>query len=416
MMSNVWAVIRREYLQRVRSKWFIFTTIGAPILMAAAMVLPTYFTSRGQQAERNIAVVDSTGVLAEALLPRLEEAGFTAHAVPWSPDVSAELTQRTLDGDSLGGFMLLTGETLRSGHAALYVKSSPSITRRLALRSAVTQTALEAHLSAMNVDAGALLKGGELDVQLLSDEGGGFENPRFLQAYIGSMFLYFVILVYSVAVMRATLEEKTSRIVEIVISSMKPWHLMLGKILGVGAVGLTQMAVWFLSGAVMMLAGLPAMLAANPEMGTMEQFRAFLPGLGLVGLFISFFVFGYFMFSGLYAAVGALCNSDEEAQQAQFPVMLLIIVPFIFVMPIIQSPTSNMAVGLSLVPLFSPILMFARAAAGAAPAWQVGLSFVLMGLAVVAVAWVAGRIYKVGILMAGKRPTLPELWRWVREA
>jgi len=415
-MANVWAVIRREYLQRVRSKWFIFSTIGAPLLLAGAMILPTYFTSKGQEADRTIAVVDSTGVLADNLLPRLEEAGFTAHTVPWTPDVSAELTQQALDGEDLGGFVLLNAETLRSGHAALYVKSSPGLTRRLALKSAVAQSALEAQLTAMNVDVGALLKGGDLDVQLLTAEGGGFENPRFLTAYMGSILLYMVILIYSVAVMRATLEEKTSRIVEIVISSMKPWHLMLGKILGVGAVGLTQMAVWFLSGAIMMLVGLPAMLAARPEMGTMDQFQEFLPGLGLLGLFISFFVFGYFMFSGLYAAVGAMCNSDEEAQQAQFPVMLFIIIPFIFVMPIIQSPTSSMAVGLSLVPLFSPILMFARAAAGAAPAWQVGLSFVLMALAVVAVAWVAGRIYKVGILMAGKRPTLPELWRWVREA
>ena len=416
MMVNVWAVIRREYLQRVRSKWFIFSTIGAPLLMAGAMILPAYFTSRGQQAERIIAVVDSTGVLGESLLPRLEEAGFTAHSVPWSPDVSAELTRQSMEGDDLGGFIILDSETLRIGRAALYVKSSPSLTRRLALRSAVAQTALEAHLSAMNVDAGALLKGGELEVRLLSEEGRGLEDPRFLTAYIGSIFLYMVILIYSVAVMRATLEEKTSRIVEIVISSMKPWHLMLGKILGVGAVGLTQMAVWLLSGGIMMMIGLPAMLAARPEMGTMDQIQEFLPGLGLLALFLAFFVFGYFMFSGLYAAVGATCSTDEEAQQAQVPVMMLIIVPFIFVMPIIQSPTSAMAVGLSLVPFFSPILMFARAAAGAAPVWQVGLSFVLMGIAVVAVAWLAGRIYKVGILMAGKRPTLPELWRWVKEA
>lgn len=416
MMGNVWAVIRREYLQRVRSRWFIFTTVGAPVLMGLAMVLPTYFTARGQDAERTIAVVDSTGVLAERLLPRLEEAGFTVHTEAWSPDVSAELTQRSLDGDTLGGFLLLTGETLRSAHAVLYVKSSPGLTRRLALRSAVAQGALEAHLSAINVDAGALLEGGQVDVQLLTEEGGGLENPRFFTAYMGSMFLYFVILLYSVAVMRATLEEKTSRIVEIVISSMKPWHLMLGKIFGVGAVGLTQMAVWALSGAAIMMFGLPALVAANPDMGTMEQLQQFLPGLGLLALFIAFFVFGFFMFSGLYAAVGAMCNTDEEAQQAQLPVTMFIIVPLIFLMPIIQSPTSNLAVGLSLFPLFSPILMFARAAAGAAPVWQVALSFLLMGGAVLGVAWVAGRIYKVGILMAGKRPTLPELWRWVREA
>ena len=128
------------------------------------------------------------------------------------------------------------------------------------------------------------------------------------------------------------------------------------------------------------------------------------------------FLFGYFIFSGMYAAVGAMCNTDEEAQQAQWPVVMLVIVPAVLIMPILESPNSAMAVSLSLVPFFSPILMWARAATGAAPWWQIAISFVLMAFTVVAVAWVAGRIYKVGILMAGKRPTLPELWRWVKEA
>ena len=122
------------------------------------------------------------------------------------------------------------------------------------------------------------------------------------------------------------------------------------------------------------------------------------------------------MFSGLYAAVGAMCNTDEEAQQAQFPGILLIIIPIVFITPVMEDPGSSLATWLSLFPFFSPILMWPRVVTGAAPVWQVGLSFALMAVAVVAVAWLAGRIYKVGILMAGKRPTLPELVRWVREA
>ena len=118
----------------------------------------------------------------------------------------------------------------------------------------------------------------------------------------------------------------------------------------------------------------------------------------------------------MYAAVGAMCSSEEEAQQAQFPVTLLVIIPAVLVAPVIQEPNSLLAVGMSLIPFFSPVLMWSRAATGAAPVWQVALSFLLMALAILAVAWVAGRIYRVGILMAGKRPTLPELWRWVREA
>ena len=415
MMANVWAVIRREYLQRVRSKWFIFSTIGAPLFMIALMVLPAYFAAKGEQADRKLVVVDRTEVLFDRLGPRMKEAGYDVVSEPWTDDAVVTLTQRASDGD-IGGFIVLDDETLNSGRAMFYGTDSPSPIRRITLRSAIVQSALEQQLSGSDVNAEALLRGGDLRVEVLSSEGAGMEDPRFLVAYIGAFMLYMVILLYSVAVMRATLEEKTSRVVEIVISSMKPWHLMFGKILGVGAVGLTQMAVWLGSAALMASAGLPALMVARPEMSGLGQLQEVLPGVGLMVLFLGFFVFGFFMFSGLYAAVGAMCNTDEEAQQAQFPVILLIIVPILFVMNVIQNPTTPLSVGLSLFPLFTPVLMWARVAGGGAPAWQIALSFVLMGGATVAIAWLAGRIYKVGMLMAGKRPTLPELWRWLREA
>ncbi|HSG07394.1 MAG TPA: ABC transporter permease [Longimicrobiales bacterium] len=415
MMTNVWAVIRREYLQRVRSKWFVISTVGGPLFMIALTVLPAYFAAKGERADRKIVVVDRTGVLYDRLQPRMDEAGYEVASEPWTSDVVVSLTQRATN-DDIGAFIVLDEETLHSGKAMFYGTERPSAIRRVTLRSAIVQSALEVELSASGVDAQALLSGGDLQVEVLSAEGAGIEDPRFLVAYTGAFFLYMVILLYSIAVMRATLEEKTSRVVEIIISSMKPWHLMLGKILGVGGVGLTQMAVWLGSAAVLASAGLPALMAARPEMANLGQIRDVLPGLGLMALFLGFFVFGFFMFSGLYAAVGAMCNTDEEAQQAQFPVIMLLIVPILFVMNVIQNPSTPLSVGLSLFPFFTPVLMWARVAGGGAPAWQIAVSFVLMGGATLAVAWLAGRIYKVGILMAGKRPTLPELWRWVREA
>jgi ABC-2 type transport system permease protein len=224
------------------------------------------------------------------------------------------------------------------------------------------------------------------------------------------------LLFYAVAVMRSVLEEKTSRIVEVVLSSMRPFQLMLGKILGVGAVGLTQFAIWIGLVAVVALTGLPALVSNQPGLLSLESIREYIPGLGLPALFVLFFLGGYFIYSGLFAAVGAMCNSDEEAQQAQFPVILLLVVPVIFVTGVIQNPTAPLSVSLSFVPFFTPILMFARVAVGGASGWEIAVSVVLMAATVLAVAWVAGRIYRVGILMAGKRPTLPELWRWVREA
>jgi ABC-2 type transport system permease protein len=414
-MNNVWAVIRREYLQRVRSKWFLISTIGGPIFMIGIIVVPALMATRSERAGRNIAVVDRTGVLYERVAPRLEEGGYNLRQEAWSEDVVPRLSQEVTD-EKLGGVLVLDDSTLASGSGVLYTAKSPSTLQRLTIRSAVSRSVLEKILSDQGVDAEALMGGGQLRIEMLTSQGAGMEDPKFLTAYLGAVFLYMMFLLYSVSVMRATLEEKTSRVVEVIISSMKPWHLMLGKILGVGAVGLTQMAVWIGSAILLAGAGLPTLLAVRPELASLERVSEFLPGVGLLLMFLVFFLFGYFIFAGLYAAVGAMCNTDEEAQQAQFPVMMLVIIPFLLVMQTIESPGSPLSVGMSLFPFFSPILMFARVSVGAAPVWQILLSFLLMGLTVVGVAWVAGRIYKVGILMAGKRPTLPELWRWVREA
>jgi ABC-2 type transport system permease protein len=334
---------------------------------------------------------------------------------PWTVDVVTDLRQQASDGE-IGGFLVLDDLTLETGEAVLYVNERPSLIRRMTLRSAIASAALEYQLEQQGLDAGAMLAGGELRVEMLVDEGSDTDDPQFFVAYMGTMFLYMVILIYAVSVMRATLEEKTSRIVEVIVSSMKPWHLMLGKILGVGAVSLTQIAVWLSMGALAVGAGIPMLIAARPELANLDTVVAVLPGLWLLILFVGLFLFGFFMYSGLYAAVGAMCSTDEEAQQAQFPVMMFLIIPILFVLQAIQEPLTPLVTWLSLFPLFSPVLMWARVAGGGVPGWQIGLSFVLMGATVIGVAWLAGRIYKVGILMAGKKPSLPELWRWVREA
>jgi len=229
------------------------------------------------------------------------------------------------------------------------------------------------------------------------------------------MVLYIVLILYGVMVMRSVLEEKTTRIVEIVISAMAPWQLMLGKILGVGAVALTQLAIWAAAGALLVTSGLPFLIAARPELGELSNLVEYLPAAGAFGLFFVFFVLGFFLFSGLYAAVAAMCSSDEEMQQTQIPVTMLIVVPILFLGPVIEDPTGPLAFWLSMVPFFAPVLMFPRYLGGA-PLWQPLVSIVGILITIVIVAWVAGRIYRVGILMQGKRPTLPELLRWIKEA
>ncbi|GMV06790.1 MAG: ABC transporter permease [Gemmatimonadota bacterium] len=414
MRGNVWAVIRREYLQRVRSRWFIFATLAVPLLMLASILVPGYFASKEAATNRKIVLVDRTGALYDRLSSRLAEGGYAVERAEWDDSAEVTLTRRVED-KQIAGFLVLDEETLRQGTATFYSGERPSPLRSLALRQATVGTALEVHLEQQGVEAGPLLGGGDLRVETLGTDSGDLSDGTMMVGFVGSFILYMVILLYAVAVMRATLEEKTSRIVEVVISAMDPWYLMLGKILGVGAVGLTQLAVWGVSGALMMSMGLPALAAARPELVSLTSLGDFLPGAGMLLLFVVLFVFGYFIFSALYAAVGSMCNTDEEAQQAQLPVMLLVIIPIMFLSPVLSSPASPMARALSLFPFFTPILMWPRLTTGVVPAWELGLSLVLMGLTVVGVAWVAGRIYKVGILMTGKRPTLPELWRWVRQ-
>ncbi len=415
-MSNpVFTVVRREYLQRVRNKWFIVTTIGFPILMLGMIFVPAMLASGDVRQERHIAVLDQTGELFDQVASRMAAAGYTIDTVPASTNPQ-DLNVRVLDGD-LGGYLLLQEATLRTGAARYVAESRPSAIRRFTIEEIVSRSALEANLARQGVDAATVLvDDGELDVLALGSADVTDDGPVFIRAFTGTFFLYFAIFFYGVAVLRSVLEEKTGRIVEVIVSSMRPRQLMLGKILGVGAVGLTQLGVWIGSALLIVLLALPSMVAFLPEGLDASDLQAVAPDLGLVLVFGTLFVLGYFLYASLFAAVGAMCSTEEEAQQAQFPVMLLLIIPFVLVTPALQSPEAPLWVGLSLVPFFSPILLFARAAAGAAALWEILAAVVLLVLAIWVVAWVAGRIYKVGILMQGKRPTLPELMRWIREA
>ncbi|MSR35308.1 MAG: ABC transporter permease [Gemmatimonadetes bacterium] len=413
MSSVVWTVVRREYIQRVRSRWFFFATVGVPLLLVLATAIPMWLAGRQESAERSIVLVDRSDELGEGVARTLTAAGYTV--TRGAPADEARL-RRTVEERVIGAVLVLDHETATAGRARLIAGKSPSALQQLVIRQAVIQAVLERRLVGSDLDIAQVLRGGRLEVDVPAGSGGGMDDPAFAAAYAGSFILYMVILIYAVSVMRSVLEEKTSRIVEVIVSSLRPWQLMLGKILGVGAVGLTQLAVWVLVALALGRFALPRLFAARPELAQLAAVRPLLPGPGFLFYFLIFFLGGFFIYSALYAAVGAMCNSDEEAQQAQFPLMLLIVVPVFALVGVIDAPNSTTSVVLSLIPFFSPFLMFARAAGGAAPGWQIALSVVLMALTVVAVAWLAGRIYRVGILMTGKRPTARELLRWLREA
>jgi ABC-2 type transport system permease protein len=220
------------------------------------------------------------------------------------------------------------------------------------------------------------------------------------------MIMYMTVLLYGINVMRAILEEKTSRIMEVMLSTASAREMMAGKILGVGAVGLTQIAIW-------------AVAAAIFSGGALFASAATLKGvisLKLLVFFAVFFLLGYALYSVLCAAVGSMVNSEQEAQQMQFVVMMPMILSVIILVNIIQNPSTPLAFWGSIFPLTAPLIMFTRVALESPPAWQIGLSIVLMLATVYGLVWLCGRIYRVGILMYGKKPTLPEIIKWIKYA
>lgn len=416
-MSQVWVVVRREYLERVRTKGFVIATLAVPLIMMGLMAFSIFMGVRSQQSEREMALVDYSGALGASVAADLDQAGWEIEVAEPSAGAAAEL-ERRLDDDEIQAYLILDDVTAAEGAFVYRSKDGPGRVFRAISERVVAEAALSARLAGMEDPAGLrqLLGGGELEFQALRDEDNGEgvdEGVSLVVGFAGAFLLYITMLIYGAYVLRSVLDEKTNRVVEVVISSIRPWQLMLGKILGVGAMGLTQLGIWVAFVAVLALAGLP-LAAARLPIENVDLLQAVLPGVGVLLLFLVYFVLGYFLYAALFAAVGAMCSREEEAQQAQFPLVMLLIVPLMLQMNTINGRGFEWIEWVALFPFFSPILMFPRAAAGTVPAWMTALSLLLMAAAIAGTAWVAGRIYRTGILMQGKRPTLKELVRWIR--
>ena len=415
-MRQVWVVLRREYIERVKTKGFIIATIAMPVLMIGLIGLSAFLSIQAERADRDLALVDLTGQLGESVAAGMQAVGYDIELV--DRDVDLQEMDRRVNEDEIEAYVLLDDLTLQEGTFAYRGKEAPGTVRRALFENVVVETVLELRLSFAGSAEGlrGLLAGGRLSFESLGEERSELERVSGMATgFAGAFLLYFTMLFYGAYVLRSVLDEKRNRVVEVVVSSISPWRLMLGKILGVGSMGLTQVGIWVGCAALIGLLGVP-MIAANWPAVDVGELSQLLPGPGPLGLLLVFFLLGYFLYSSLFAAVGAMCSTEEEAQQAQFPVMMLLIIPFILQMTSIEGSGLPWMDWAALFPFFSPIMMYPRAVVGAVPWWMVGTSLVLMAAALIGTAWVAGRIYRVGILMQGKRPTLRELVRWIRQA
>ena len=423
-MRQIWAVLRREYIERVRTKGFILSTIAIPVLMVGFIALSAFMGMRAERFDRQWVLVDRTGQIGAQVAEAIGAVGYAADLLGREATLE-DLDARILD-DDLEAYIVLDEATLRDAAFSYRSDDSPGSTRRAVLEGIVVREVLRQRIAGLESPGGVqplLDRGGHLEFERVTDDPSGADGiseaekiSGIATGLAGVFILYISMLIYGAFVLRAVLDEKRNRVVEVVISAVTPGRLMLGKILGVGSMGLTQLGIWAASAALLGLLGVPMLAAALAQEGALGEFAHLLPGVGTLLLLLAYFVLGFFLYAAIFAAVGAMCSSEEEAQQAQVPVMMLLIIPFVMQMYSLEGGGFEWMEWAALFPFFTPILMFPRAAAGTVEWWMVAISLVLMVLAVVATAWVAGRIYRVGIPMQGKRPTLREVVRWVRQA
>lgn len=430
-MDKMFTVMRREYLSRLKTKGFVISTILTPLLLIAMMVVPGLLLFLKSDKPKQIAVIDQTGVILDSLMVTLNEkneAGqrlynFIQHdARPEEIEAVKKSLSEQVDKNNLDGYIIVPVSIFaEDGGAEYYGKSVTNFNENRRIRNAISRavTARRIQESGLNSEqVRQLVRRVELRTFRITEGGKEEEDAGHteLVVWILVMFIYMAMLIYGQIVMRSVIEEKNSRVIESVISSVKPFHLMAGKILGIGALGLTQYSLWAL---VMGLLSLYGVKTANLFTSKAANAPAFtMPAIPLETLifFVVFFVLGYFLFAAMYAGLGAMVNSEEEAQQLVFPMVILVVIPMLCTTFIINNPSSRLSLVLSLIPFFAPITMFARIVVQMPPLWQIAVCLALTIATVFGMIWVVGRIYRVGVLMYGKRPSLPEVIKWIKYA
>lgn len=415
---RVWAILRREYVLRVKNKWFLITTFGLPLLFLGMAFLPALLVSAGGGETLRMGVVDRVGMEGADLPSLLARQDSTLVAEPVEVDTAAtrEELLEALRTSEKTAFLVLEPGVLEGEPATLLTRESVGEGRQRDIRDAVRQAAIRTGLARSGLDpeeATAVYERSRLDLSVSRVDREGTQSEELMGALAITLtfLLYMMFIIYGQMITRGVLEEKTSDIAEVLVSSVRPWELMLGKVLGIGGMGLTQIAIWAAAIGLLTAYGLTAASSALTEMGI--DLGA-LPLLEIGGVFLLFFLLGYFLFASLFGAVGAIVGDEQEVQQVSFVPMMLVIIPFVIAFTSLQDPTSPVMVWGSFFPFFTPILMVVRVTMGVAAAWEVIVSVVLVVLTILGMAWLTGRIYRVGILMTGKRPNLPELMRWIR--
>jgi ABC-2 type transport system permease protein len=426
-MHNIFLIAKREYLERVRSRAFLIMTIFIPALMFAVTVLPTMLSVRMSGGPKHLVVAaePQTAELIRQELTRPPGKSSDGDALdakrPAGPKYQVEVetdvsdTQRAALSErvkqkQLDGVIWAPEQALADKKATYFTRDVSSLVDREIVRESLSNASQRRLLQRKGMSDAEIASALEpVKMETVNPAGAGPSNPltTFFAVLAMVMILYVTVLLYGINVMRAVLEEKTSRVMEVMLSTATAKEMMAGKILGVGGVGLTQIGIWAATAG---LFSTPGLIAGADMLKGILSVR--------VGLFFPiFFLLGYALFSTMYAAIGAMVNSEQEAQQLQFLVAMPLIASVVILVQILQNPGAPIAFWASIFPLTSPLIMFTRIALQPdVPGWQIGLSIALLIATIYGALLLCGRIYRVGVLMYGKKPTLPEILKWIKYA
>ena len=419
-IRKVWIIAKREYLERVRTRSFLLSTFVTPVLMGAFLVLPTLISTsaargimRDNERPARVVIASDNRALAELVSGEL----IRQHGTRYEPSIvsPASVSERAqldnkLDQSGIEGYVWLDGSAIESRQVVFTTRRMGDFILRGRLSDALSYAFAAQRMvkqGSSAVDIAAILQPVDLTAVRAGNASSVYNQVRGAVVVFILMFvMLFSLLSYGVMVMRSVMEEKSSRITEVLMCAASAQELMAGKILGTGSVGLTQIGVW------LSIAGYGASrsLYLRTAMAVLDV------GPSLIVYFVIFYTLGYLLYSAIFAGVGAIFNSIDEAQQWNFVVILPLIAASAMILPVATSSDSLISVAGSLFPFCSPILMFERLAVHDPPLWQVALSLTLLVATIAGTMFASARIYRTGILMYGKRPTFRELSRWLRHA
>ena len=431
-MARLWAVIKREYLERVRTKWFIFSTVFTPLLFGGITLLPMWLASKSVDSANiaHITILDASGNgLGKRVQLALGGGGIQSSDTNATQIIVLDTTQLAAAESATTlavirketrGYLVLGPHVLDATETRYAGRNGSSIVDVERIKAAVRQAVLSKRLEQAGMDAERVTsltsaKPIDIDAEQIGDRGregkGGI--VKYIFAFSLAFLLYMSIFIYGQNVLRGVLEEKQTRVAEVVVSSVPTDTLLAGKVLGVGAVGITQQILWVIGSLAIIKVREPVMHALN-----IKSTEIALPSIapGVLALLLVFFVLGFMLYSALFAAVGSMVNSDQEAQQAQQPVTLLLVATAILIQPVLLNPGTKLAVIASIFPFSAPILMPLRLSLVSVPWTQVIGSLVSMMVMIAIAIWLASRIYRTGLLMYGKRPSFGEVARWLRRS